>query len=235
MTVQDERPASGDETHGRHPPVRRTHRHAHRTAAQHRRCHIRSSRQPTETGLSPQRRAEVQRAVRDHLLLHFTDWPLRRRRGRRRSSSAATAATSSTTTGRRVIDGLSGLFCTNLGHSYGAEIGAAGAAQLGRARLHPVVGTSPTRRPPTSSARLAEKAAPLGLHPGLPDLRRRRGGRERLEAGPAVARRQRRAPAPQGDRSPGGLPRHVTWGRCRSPASPSAASRSSRSASRPTT
>ena len=32
--------------------------------------------------------------------------------------------------GRRFIDGLSGLFCTNLGHSYGSEIAAAAAAQM---------------------------------------------------------------------------------------------------------
>lgn len=32
--------------------------------------------------------------------------------------------------GRRFIDGLSGLFCTNLGHGFGAEIGAAAQQQL---------------------------------------------------------------------------------------------------------
>jgi adenosylmethionine-8-amino-7-oxononanoate aminotransferase len=32
--------------------------------------------------------------------------------------------------GRRYIDGLSGLFCTNLGHSYGAEVGEAAKRQL---------------------------------------------------------------------------------------------------------
>src|SRR5262249_47619123 len=36
------------------------------------------------------------------------------------------------TDGRRYIDGLSGLYCTNLGHSYGEEIGAVAAAQMAR-------------------------------------------------------------------------------------------------------
>jgi adenosylmethionine-8-amino-7-oxononanoate aminotransferase len=73
----------------------------------------------------------LQSLAKQHLMLHFTDM-------------AAVMAEGTTilergegcfvfdTDGRRYIDGLSGLYCTNLGHSYGEEIGAAAAAQMAR-------------------------------------------------------------------------------------------------------
>lgn len=62
--------------------------------------------------------------------------------------------------GRAFIDGLSGLFCSNLGHSYGARIGAAAAAQLGELTFSP---TWYLAHPP--AAHLAERlvAASAGL------------------------------------------------------------------------
>jgi adenosylmethionine-8-amino-7-oxononanoate aminotransferase len=63
--------------------------------------------------------------------------------------------------GRRYIDGLSGLYCTNLGHSYGEEIGAAAAAQMARLPFT----TNWTVAHPNSielAARLAE-LAPEGI------------------------------------------------------------------------
>ena len=45
-----------------------------------------------------------------------------------RSSSAATAATSGTSTGNRYLDGLSALFCVNIGHGR-ADVAQAGADQ----------------------------------------------------------------------------------------------------------
>ncbi len=113
-----------------------------------------------DEGLSPQRRAEVQREVRDHLLLHFTDpgtyseeVPIYIR---------GEGCHVIDQHGRRVIDGLSGLFCTNLGHSFGAEIGAAGAAQLAELVYTPSwYVTHPSAA--DLAARLAQKAAPLGL------------------------------------------------------------------------
>jgi adenosylmethionine-8-amino-7-oxononanoate aminotransferase len=73
----------------------------------------------------------LQSLAKQHLMLHFTDM-------------AALVAEGTTILergegcfvfddeGRRYIDGLSGLYCTNLGHSYGEEIGAAAAAQMAR-------------------------------------------------------------------------------------------------------
>jgi adenosylmethionine-8-amino-7-oxononanoate aminotransferase len=112
-------------------------------------------------GLSAPRRTEVQREIRDHMLLNFTDWSSDERpdvpvyvRG--------DGCHVIDHDGRRMIDGLSGLYCTNLGHSYGAEIGAAGAAQLAQLSYTPSwVVTHPSAA--DLSARIAEKAAPLGL------------------------------------------------------------------------
>ncbi len=114
------------------------------------------------SGLQPERRAEVQREIRDHMLLHFTDW------SQYGSGDVPVYVKGDGChvidhDGRRVIDGLSGLYCTNLGHAYGAEIGAAGAAQLAELSFTPSwVVTHPSAA--DLSARLAEKAAPLGLN-----------------------------------------------------------------------
>jgi adenosylmethionine-8-amino-7-oxononanoate aminotransferase len=73
--------------------------------------------------------AGLQRDAREHLMLHFTDMSVYADKNipiyvRGDGSHLFDAD------GRRFIDGLSGLFCTNLGHSYGAEIGAAARDQL---------------------------------------------------------------------------------------------------------
>jgi adenosylmethionine-8-amino-7-oxononanoate aminotransferase len=73
----------------------------------------------------------LQSLAKQHLMLHFTDM----------ASVVAEGITLIDrgegchvfdVDGRRYIDGLSGLYCTNLGHSYGEEIGAAAAAQMAR-------------------------------------------------------------------------------------------------------
>jgi adenosylmethionine-8-amino-7-oxononanoate aminotransferase len=73
--------------------------------------------------------AQMQRDAREHLMLHFTDMSEFAERNipiyvRGDGCHLIDAE------GRRFIDGLSGLFCTNLGHSYGAEVGAAAQEQL---------------------------------------------------------------------------------------------------------
>jgi len=73
--------------------------------------------------------ADLQRDAREHLMLHFTDMSVYADKNIPiyvRGDGAHLYDAD----GRRYIDGLSGLFCTNLGHSYGAEIGAAAADQL---------------------------------------------------------------------------------------------------------
>ncbi len=73
--------------------------------------------------------AHLQRNLRDHMLLNFTDM----------SRFAETdlpifvrgeGCHVYDAHGRKFIDGLSGLFCTNLGHSFGAEIGEVAKKQL---------------------------------------------------------------------------------------------------------
>jgi len=73
--------------------------------------------------------SRMQRDLRDHLLLNFTDM------SRFDQSDLPVFVRGEgchviDAHGRRFIDGLSGLFCTNLGHSYGAEVGDAAARQL---------------------------------------------------------------------------------------------------------
>ncbi len=102
----------------------------------------------------------LQSLARQHLMLHFTDM-------------AALVAEGTTiidrgegchvfdTDGRRYIDGLSGLYCVNLGHSHGEEIATAAAEQL--ARL-PFTTNWTVAHPPAIelAAKLAE-LAPAGL------------------------------------------------------------------------
>jgi adenosylmethionine-8-amino-7-oxononanoate aminotransferase len=73
--------------------------------------------------------ARVQKQVRDHLLLNFTDM------GNYKDAEIPVFVRGEgceliDVHGRRFIDGLSGLYCANLGHSFGAEIGAVAKAQM---------------------------------------------------------------------------------------------------------
>src|SRR4028119_926116 len=119
-------------------------------------------------GVAP---ADVHQQVRDHLLLNFTslghfhdrDVPVIVR------GDGCYVVDS---TGHRMIDGLSGLFCSNLGHAHGEEIGAAGHRQLAELAFVP---TWYLAHPSAArfAARLAEYAQPPA--PG-PALRARGGG-----------------------------------------------------------
>ncbi len=98
--------------------------------------------------------------AKEHLMLHFTDM-------------ASVVADGTTiiergegpyvfdTEGRRYIDGLSGLYCVNLGHSHGEEIAIAASEQM--ARL-PFTSNWTVAHPPAIelAAKLAE-LAPAGL------------------------------------------------------------------------
>ena len=73
--------------------------------------------------------AVVQKQVRDHLLLNFTDM------GNYKDAEIPVFVRGEgceliDVHGRRFIDGLSGLYCANLGHDYGAEIGEVSKAQM---------------------------------------------------------------------------------------------------------
>ena len=158
--------------------------------------------------------ARLQQDLRDHLLLNFTDMSEFADSRRARVRPRRRAATSSTPTAAAPSTGISGLFCTNLGHSLRRRGRPGRPAPAGRAGVHAVlVRHAPERRPswPSGSpSRRRPGAAARLLH-----QRRRRGQRVGLEARPAVARRQRPAAAPQGDRAPARLPRHLARARCR--------------------
>ena len=78
--------------------------------------------------------------------------------------------------GNRYIDGLSGLYCLNLGHSHGEEIGAAAAAQMSTL---PFTTNWTTAHPP--AIELAEKLAELGP-PGFERVFFTSGGSESVES-----------------------------------------------------
>src|SRR5665648_341330 len=71
----------------------------------------------------------LQDLASEHLLLHFTDMPYVREHGVQVLARGEGVHVYDEA-GRRYIDGLSGLYCTNLGHSYGDEIGRAALAQM---------------------------------------------------------------------------------------------------------
>ncbi len=100
--------------------------------------------------------------ARDHLLLNFTDMGEYAEAGSKiivRGEGCEVI----NERGRRFIDGLSGLFCSNLGHSYGTEVGAAAAEQLATLPYTP---TWYLAHPSAArlAARIAEHAAPLGMN-----------------------------------------------------------------------
>jgi adenosylmethionine-8-amino-7-oxononanoate aminotransferase len=80
----------------------------------------------TEAGLSP---AELQRAARDHLWLHFT------RMGGYQDGEVPIIVRGDgcyleDSKGKRYLDALAGLFAVQIGYSYGEEMGEAAAAQM---------------------------------------------------------------------------------------------------------
>ncbi len=96
-----------------------------------------------------------------HLLLNFTDMGEYAASGSRvivRGDGCEVIDSD----GRRYIDGLSGLFCSNLGHAYGDEIGAAAHRQLATLPFAP---TWSLAHPPAIELAdlLVERAAPLGM------------------------------------------------------------------------
>ena len=140
---------------------------------------------PTEAapGGDPER---LQVLAKQHLMLHFTDM-------------AALAEDGLTiiergegihvfdVDGKRYVDGLSGLYCVNLGHSHGERIGAAAAAQM--AAL-PFTSNWTVAHPP--GIELATKLAELAP-PGLERAFFTSGGAESVEAAWKLARQWHQA------------------------------------------
>jgi len=126
--------------------------------------------------------ATVNRQVRDHLLLNFTDL------GEFADRDVPVFVRGDgchviDLQGRRFIDGLSGLFCTNLGHSYGDRIGRAAHDQLSR-----LVFTPSWYLTHPGAAALADRLAGLGEPLDLSRVYLTSGGGEAVEAAWKLAR-----------------------------------------------
>lgn len=124
----------------------------------------------------------LHRQVRDHLLLNFTDLAAFRDRDIPvvvRGDGCYVVDSS----GRRFIDGISGLFCSNLGHGHGAEIGAAAQRQLAE-----LVFTPSWYLTHPGAARLAARLAGLAAPLGLDRVFFTSGGGESVEAAWKLAR-----------------------------------------------
>ncbi len=123
---------------------------------------------------------ELQERAKQHLMLHFSDMTLD-------ASDIPVLVRGDgcyiyDDAGNRLIDGLSGLYCTNLGHSNGEEIGAAAAAQM--ATL-PFTTNWTTAHPP--SIDLATKLAELAPE-GFERTFFTSGGSESVESAYKMAR-----------------------------------------------
>ena len=102
-----------------------------------------------------------QSSARAHLLLNFTDFSNFEERPipmMVRGDGCEIIDSN----GRRYLDGLSGLFCTNLGHGFGAEVGEAAQRQLSEMVFSP--NWSLTHPSAVHLAqRLTKAAEPLGM------------------------------------------------------------------------
>ena len=92
--------------------------------------------------------------------------------------------------GKRYLDGLSGLFVVQAGHGR-AELAEAAAKQAEELAFFPLWSLRAPGR--DRARRAAGRARPRRPEPGLLHHRRRRGRRDRLEAGQAVLQADRRA------------------------------------------
>ena len=139
-------------------------------------------------GLSP---AELQKAARDHLWLHFTQM------GGYLDSEVPIIVRGEgcyleDANGKRYLDALAGLFAVQIGYSYGDEVGeAARGPDAGAALLHELVVRAPARDRARGRGGLACARRP---EPRLLRLRRLRGDRVGVEARAAVLLGPGRAP-----------------------------------------
>jgi adenosylmethionine-8-amino-7-oxononanoate aminotransferase len=119
-------------------------------------------RTDADVALAPDARAHLQRQVKDHLLLNFTDMSEFAGSDVRvfvRGDGCYVIDQD----GRRAIDGISGLFCSNLGHSYGEEVGRAAHEQLATLAFTPSwYITNPVAA--GLAERLSDVAGDLGVH-----------------------------------------------------------------------
>ena len=134
----------------------------------------------------------LQRSARDHLMLHFTEMA---GLGERELTiiERGDGCYVYDAHGPPFIDGLSGLFCVNVGHGFGDELGQAAHDQMRQLGY-----TSSWTQAHPRTIELAERIAALapdGLDRVFFTSGRRRGQRRRLEDGAPVPPVTRRGPA----------------------------------------
>ena len=170
--------------------------------------------------LSPE---DLQEQAKRHLWMHFT------RMGSYEHAEIPIIARGEgayvwDTNGKRYLDGLSSLFCVNIGYGR-TELGEAAAKQIEELAFYTNWSYAHPR-----AIELATRIAELDARqpePRLLHLRRRRSRRVGLEAREVLLQDARRRPAHEGDLAQARLPRHHRWARCRSPACRRCANRSS--------
>ena len=145
----------------------------------------------------------AQQQARDHLWMHFTRHSARHDpsaddRARRRRLRLRRA--------RQALPRRSGRAVRGPGRARPHRARRGGRQAGRRARLLPAVVLRPPRR--DRPGRAARRLRPRRPQPGLLHHRRRRGRRERLEAGQAVLQAHRQAHQAQGDQPRHRLPRH---------------------------
>ena len=137
--------------------------------------------------------------------MHFTRHVDVRRRTTCRSSCAARAPTSTTPRASATSTGWPACSSARLGHGR-TELAEAAAKQAERAGVLPAVVLRPPER--HRAGRAGRRLRARRPQPGLLHHRRRRGRRDRLEAGQELLQAHRQADQAQGDQPRDRLPRH---------------------------
>ena len=148
--------------------------------------------------------AGLQKSAREHLWMHFTrmssydhgDVPI---------IVKGEGAYIWDAKGRKYLDALAGLFVSQVGHGR-TELAEAAAKQAKELAFFPLWSYAHP-----NAIELAERVAelrPRRPQPGLLHQRRRRGRRDRLEAGEELLQAHRQADEAQGDQPRDRLPRH---------------------------
>ena len=171
-------------------------------------CPVRRARASMDdmTAIEPLATDELQELAHRHLLMHFTRNGAFGPGGNRllvleRGEGAYVFDTD----GRRYLDGLSSLFCCQLGYSFGEEMAAVGGRAALHARLQHQLGhRAPAGDPARRGAGRARARRP---QPRVLHLRRLGVGRGGVEDRPPALPGQGRAAAHEGDRARDRLPR----------------------------
>ena len=148
---------------------------------------------------------QLQTLAKRHLLMHFT------RHGSYEHGEVPVIARGDgcylyDSNGKRFFDGLSGLFCTQIGYGFGEELGEAAKRQMEELPFY--INWSYAHPAVDRAGGEDRRARPGRPEPCVLRVRRLRGQRVDHQAGQAVPPAARPPPPLQDDRPPDRLPRH---------------------------